>query len=42
MGTAVPAELDDTSMYISSFGEGFDGKLYVVDLGGAVYRLDNT
>jgi glucose/arabinose dehydrogenase len=42
-GVALPPELADTSMYISSFGEGVDGKIYVVDLaGGAVYRLDGT
>jgi len=41
-GTPLPAPLADTSMYISSFGEGLDGRLYVVDLGGAVYRIDAT
>jgi glucose/arabinose dehydrogenase len=29
----------DTSLSIASFGEDGDGEIYVVDLGGAVYRL---
>jgi hypothetical protein len=30
-------------MVISSFGEGMDGRLYVVDYGGgAVYRLNDS
>ena len=38
-----PTELANTTMYISSFGQGSDGKIYVVDLsGGAVWRLDAT
>ena len=32
----------DTSLTISSFGEGFDGALYVVDLGGGVYRITGS
>jgi hypothetical protein len=32
----------DTDMSISSFGEGWDGKLYVVDIAGAVYRFDQS
>jgi glucose/arabinose dehydrogenase len=34
--------LDDTSYLISSFGEGNDGKLYLVDLGGSIYRLTDS
>jgi glucose/arabinose dehydrogenase len=34
--------LADTPYNVSSFGEGADGRLYLVDLGGGVYRLDNT
>jgi glucose/arabinose dehydrogenase len=29
-----------TGLHVSSFGEGADGELYLVDLHGAVYRLD--
>jgi hypothetical protein len=32
--------LVDTSLLISSFGEDEAGELYVVNLGGAVYRFD--
>jgi glucose/arabinose dehydrogenase len=31
----------DTDLLISSFGEGEDGDLYLVDLGGAVYRFES-
>jgi glucose/sorbosone dehydrogenase len=34
--------LDDTNYLISSFGEGNDGKLYLVDLGGSIYRLTDS
>lgn len=34
--------LDDTGYFISSFGEGSDGKLYLVDLGGSIYRLTDS
>ncbi|HUP83930.1 MAG TPA: PQQ-dependent sugar dehydrogenase [Candidatus Limnocylindria bacterium] len=40
-GDTLPAP-DDTGYSISSFGEGFDGKLYMVDLGGAIYRLTDS
>jgi hypothetical protein len=32
-------ELADTDLMISSFGEDDEGELYVVDFGGAIYRL---
>jgi glucose/arabinose dehydrogenase len=41
-GTPMPAPLADTDYSISSFGEGADKRLYLVDLGGAVYRLDDS
>lgn len=42
-GTHMPAPLAETPYAISGFGEGNDGKLYLVDYGGgAVYRLDNS
>jgi hypothetical protein len=31
--------ITDSSLNISSFGEGVRGELYVADLGGTVYRL---
>lgn len=34
--------LGDTAYLISSFGEGSDGKLYLVDLGGSIYRLADS
>jgi hypothetical protein len=34
--------LEDTNYLISSFGEGFDGKLYLVDLSGSIYRLTDS
>jgi glucose/arabinose dehydrogenase len=37
-GADLPEPLD-TSLFISSFGEGFDGTLYVVSLSGGVYRV---
>lgn len=33
---------EDTPYNISSFGEGADGRIYLVDLGGGVYRLNDT
>ena len=38
-GSAPRDELIDTDAAISAFGEGDDGELYVVDLGGYVYHL---
>ena len=35
-------QLLDTSLNISSFGEDENGEVYVVDHGGAVYRIDAT
>jgi glucose/arabinose dehydrogenase len=34
--------IENTSHSISSFGEGSDGKLYLVDLGGSIYRLTDS
>jgi glucose/arabinose dehydrogenase len=41
-GTPPPAPALDTSYNISSFGQGVDGSLYVVDLNGSVYRIDQS
>ena len=38
-GSALPAPVVDTGYLISSFGQGNDGKLYLVDHVGAVYRI---
>ena len=35
-------QIDDTSYSIVSFGEGYDGELFVVDYGGLVLRLTST
>ena len=40
-GGSIGAPLD-TSLFISSFGEGVDGRLYVVDLGGRIYRVNGS
>ncbi len=40
-GGSLPAPID-TNHSISSFGRGVDGKLYLVDIGGAVYRLNDS
>jgi hypothetical protein len=37
-----PVLMADTSMNISSFGEGQNGKLYVTDLGGDVWQVVGT
>jgi hypothetical protein len=34
--------LGNTAYNISSFGEGYDGKLYLVHLGGSIYRLTDS
>ena len=39
---ALPAPVADTDYKISSFGEGSDGRIYLVDLSGAIYRLDES
>jgi glucose/arabinose dehydrogenase len=41
-GPTLPTPVADTDYLISSFGEGADGRIYLVDLSGAVYRLDDT
>jgi glucose/arabinose dehydrogenase len=44
-GASSPAsriQLKDTSLMISSFGENAGGELFVVDLNGAVYRIDKA
>ncbi len=34
-----PEVLSETGLYVSSFGEDARGELYMVDLGGAIYRI---
>ena len=42
-GDTLPAPAADTDMYIYSFAEGNNGKLYVIDGGGgAIYTLDES
>lgn len=41
-GDPMPAPLAQTAFTISSFGEGADRRLYLVDFGGAVYRLNDS
>jgi glucose/arabinose dehydrogenase len=41
-GAALPAPMGDLTFNVSSFGEDFAGRLYVVDYGGAVYRLNDS
>ncbi len=41
-GSTLPPPALDTGLLISSFGQGADGRLYVVDLGGAVYRINES
>jgi glucose/arabinose dehydrogenase len=41
-GDPLPSPIMDTNMGISSFGEGSDGKLYVVDISGSVWRFDGS
>ena len=40
-GGTLPAPLD-TSLLITSFGEGSDGRLYVASVTGAIYRIDGS
>lgn len=40
-GGALPTPLD-TGLSISSFGEGNDGRIYVLSLGGSIYRVNGT
>ena len=42
VGGSLPDPVVDTDYNISSFGEGSDGRLYLVDYNGAVYRLDES
>jgi glucose/arabinose dehydrogenase len=41
-GTALPAPAADTSHNISSFGRDSAGRLYLVALGGSIYRLNDS
>jgi glucose/arabinose dehydrogenase len=41
-GSALPAPAADTPYSISSFGKDNLGRLYLVDLGGAIYRLTDS
>jgi len=41
-GDPLPNPIMDTDLNISSFGEGSDGKIYVVDINGSVYRFDQS
>ncbi len=41
-GGTLPAPIDNTNLSISSFGEGNDGTLYLVDWDGSVYRLTDS
>jgi hypothetical protein len=40
--TTLPDPVADTDYSISSFGEGADGRLYLVDRNGAIYLLDES
>jgi len=40
-GSALPAPID-TAYNITSFGEGSDGRLYLVERGGTIYRLTDS
>ena len=40
--TPLPAPTVNTNYNISSFGQGADGRLYLVDLNGTVYRVDQS
>lgn len=41
-GTTLPNPVVDTSYHISSFGEDNLGRIYLVDLGGQIFRLDGS
>jgi len=41
-GTTLPSPVADTGYNISSFGEGADGRLYLVDLNGGIYLIDQS
>ena len=40
--TTLPNPVVDTTYHISSFGEDSTGRIYLVDLGGSIYRLDGS
>ncbi len=40
-GTWAPRQLANTNFQISSFGEDANGEVYVVDLGGAIYQIED-
>lgn len=40
--SAKPGTPHDTSLFISSFGEAADGRIYVTDLGGALYLVNGS
>jgi glucose/arabinose dehydrogenase len=41
-GTTLPSPVADTDYNISSFGEGADGRIYLVDLNGGIYLVDQS
>lgn len=41
-GASLPDPIAATGHNISSFGEGADGRLYLVDLNGGIYRLNDS
>ncbi|HEY5519848.1 MAG TPA: PQQ-dependent sugar dehydrogenase [Candidatus Limnocylindrales bacterium] len=41
-GSTLPSPIADTDYSISSFGEGADGRIYLVDLNGGIYLIDQS
>ena len=41
-GTTLPSPVADTDYNISSFGEGANGRIYLVDLNGGIYLVDQS
>ena len=41
-GSTLPSPVADTDFNISSFGEGSDGRIYLVDLNGGIYLIDQS
>ena len=41
-GTPLPAPVLNTNLNISSFGEGADGRVYVVDIGGGIHLINQS
>ena len=37
-GSPLPGPVDDTNLSVSSFGEDYEGRIYLLNLGGSVYR----